>query len=241
MSTLRIALVGDYTPSITAHRAIPMAIGLAAKEAAIEVAADWVATDSIAESADNERRLGGYAGIWCAPGSPYRSAAGALAAIRYARERAVPFLGTCGGFQHAVLEHARAVLGWQDAAHAEEAPEAPLQVIAPLTCELVEKSARIRLKTGTRLAQAYGSAEAEETYQCRYGVNPRLGNQVCVAGLIESAFDDNGETRAVELPAHPFFVATLFQPERAALQGSIPPIVRAFVQAACRFTPTPDC
>lgn len=63
---------------------------------------------------------------------------GALIAIRYARENSIPFLGTCGGFQHAILEYARNVLGWSDAAHAETDTTGRM-VIAPLTCSLVEK------------------------------------------------------------------------------------------------------
>jgi Glutamine amidotransferase class-I len=84
--------------------------------------------------------------------------AGALLAIRYAREHRVPFLGTCGGFQHAVLEYARDVLGWADAEHAETAPGASRAVISPLACALVEALGTIRLVPGTRIAPALSSA-----------------------------------------------------------------------------------
>ncbi|VTM88081.1 CTP synthase [Raoultella ornithinolytica] len=76
---------------------------------------------------------------WCPP-ARMKNAEGAFTAIRYARENSVPFLGTCGGFQHAIIEYARNVMGWQDAAHAETDTEGRM-VIAPLSCSLVEKSA----------------------------------------------------------------------------------------------------
>jgi CTP synthase (UTP-ammonia lyase) len=143
----------------------------------------------------------------------------------------VPFLGTCGGFQHAVLEHARQVLGWHDAEHAETAPDSTRAVIALLECALVEASETVRLVPGSRVARAYGAEQAHEGYHCRYGLNPRFREALLQGPLRATAFDAQGEVRAIERTDHPFFVATLFQPERAALQGRVPPLVRAFVQA----------
>ncbi len=100
---MRIALVGDFNPDVVAHQAIPKALALAAD--GMEVQPEWLDTES-ALHAD----LGGYAGFWCVPASPYRSMEGALRVIRFARENDRPFLGTCGGCQHAVLEFARNVL-----------------------------------------------------------------------------------------------------------------------------------
>ncbi len=79
------------------------------------------------------------------PASPYASADGAFAAIRFARENARPFLGTCGGFQHAVIEYARNVIGITDADHAETNPGADMPLIAPLACSLVEVSQTLTL------------------------------------------------------------------------------------------------
>ena len=97
-------------------------------------------------------RVFGFSGLWCVPTSPYRSMEGALLAIRYARESGVPFLGTCGGFQHAVIEYARNVLGWADAEHAETAPDAARAVISLLECPLVETSGVVRFVPGSRIA-----------------------------------------------------------------------------------------
>ena len=168
-----------------------------------------------------------------APSEPMSPEAleGALRAIRYARERNVPFLGTCAGFQHAVLEYARNVVDWRDAAHAELQPHAERAVIAPLSCSLVEVSGAVRLEPQSRLARAYGTQEIAESYHCRYGINPAFLNRLTSGNLEVAAHDRAGEVRALELSDHPFFVATLFQPERAALKGVTPPLVRAFLTA----------
>jgi CTP synthase (UTP-ammonia lyase) len=185
-------------------------------------------TDELHDAA----QLAGFDGLWCVPASPYRSMEGALLGIRHAREQGVPFLGTCGGFQHAMIEYARNVLGWADAAHAEVSPGEGRAVIAPLACSLVEKTGGVRIVPGSRLARAYGTAEASEGYHCSYGLNPEFAAALTQGPLRVSARDAAGEVRAVELDAHPFYVATLFQPERSALAGRVPPVVAAFAVAA---------
>lgn len=163
--------------------------------------------------------------------------AGALIAIRFARENRVPFLGTCGGFQHAIIEYARNVLGWTDAEHAETAPRAARPVITPLACELVEATDSVRFQPGSRIASYYGSEVATEGYRCRYGLNPELQAALLLSGPLRAgARDAAGEVRAVELDEHPFFLATLFQPERAALHGRVPPLVAAFVRSSATHT-----
>ncbi|QEY64239.1 CTP synthase [Metapseudomonas lalkuanensis] len=226
MKQLRIGLVGDRDDSITAHRAIPRALELAALTTGRAVQGIWLATDRIGET-----RLDAFHGLWCVPGSPYRDTEGALGAIAHARRTALPFLGTCGGFQHALLEHARNVLGWADAEHAETAPDAQRAVISPLPCALRETLERIQLLADSRLAAAYGMPEAFEGYHCGYGLNPAFREALTQGPLRVAATDAAGAVRAVELEGHPFFVATLFQPERAALIGRLPPLVAAFVNA----------
>jgi CTP synthase (UTP-ammonia lyase) len=223
-----VAIVGDRDESITAHRALPLALAEAGRRLGAAVDVEWVPTDDIVETSRIER----FEAIWCAPGSPYRSEDGALRAIRHARERGVPFLGTCGGFQHAVLEYARDVLQWADAAHAETAPGAARAVIAPLACELIEATEDVRLVPGSRLAAAYEGATAQATYRCRYGLNPAFRAALIGGPLHVVAEDAEGEVRAIELADHPFFVAVLFQPERAALGGQRVPLAEALVASA---------
>jgi CTP synthase (UTP-ammonia lyase) len=225
--TLRIALIGDYDPSVTAHRAIPPALEFAGQHLGVTVDPTWMATDTI-RLAD----LHDVDGIWCVPASPYRSMDGALAAIRYARERGRPFFGTCGGFQHALLEYARNVLGLTTADHEETSPGAEEPMIARMACSLVEVSNAISLVDGTRIRAIYGQLTVVEQYHCSFGLSPLYEAALEDGQLMFTARDESGEVRAIELTTHPFFLATQFQPERSALRGERHPLITAFVQAA---------
>lgn len=225
--TVSIGLIGDYNESVPAHRAIPLALQRAAEASDIAVKCQWVPTEDIVSLAD----ISQFDGLWCVPASPYRNVDGALLAIRHARESSIPFLGTCGGFQHAIVEYARNVLGWADAEHAETTPDSSRAVISLLECALVEATGSVRFYPGSRIALAYGVGETIEGYRCRYGLNPEFRAQLTAGPLRSAADDETGEVRAVELDGHPFFVATLFQPERAALKDEAAPLVDAFVRA----------
>jgi CTP synthase (UTP-ammonia lyase) len=228
--TPRVALVGDRSDAVVAHRAIPLALRAASHRLGTALEGEWIDTSALARGAPE--RLGELAAVWCTPGSPYASTEGALAAIRFAREAGRPFLGTCGGFQHALLEHARAAWGIERPSHAETEPAADDPVIAPLACSLVGETGEIVLAPGSRVARAYGAERATEAYHCRYGLSPRFAARLDAGPLRVAARDANGEVRAVERAEHPFFVATLFQPERAALAGREHPLIAAFVAAA---------
>jgi CTP synthase (UTP-ammonia lyase) len=230
VKTVRIALVGDHDQGVTAHRAIPGALELAGLSLGLPLAWEWIGTDLLSEGPT--AALAAADGIWVVPNSPYRSEAGAIAAIRHARETGRPFFGTCAGFQHAVLEFARHVAGLDRAAHAEVEPDAESPVIAALQCGLVEQSGEVVIEPASRLERAYGSARVRETYHCNYGLNPRYEHLLSTGPLRVSARDSAGEVRAVELDGPAFFVATLFQPERAALAGRAHPLINAFVGAA---------
>jgi CTP synthase (UTP-ammonia lyase) len=226
-TTLHLALIGDYNPDVIAHQAIPVALQQAAQVLKLSVKVQWLDTDTITATAS----LHGFDGFWCVPASPYRDTEGSLRAIRFAREQRRPFLGTCGGFQHAVLEYARNVLGWADAEHGELVPDAKRAVITPLSCALVEANDTVRLEPYTRIAHAYGSLDIHEGYRCRYGMNPEFAHALLEGEMIASGHDAASDLRAIELRNHPFFVATLFQPERAALNGTTPPLAIALLTA----------
>ncbi len=231
MTTLvNIAIVGDRDDSIAAHLAIPLALANAASALDVDLIFEWLASDRI----DDVARLTGFDAFWVAPGSPYRSLDGALRAIGYARTTGRPFLGTCGGFQHVILEVARHVLDWPDAMHAESDPGVGRPVIAALECSLVEARGSVTLAPGSRIAQAYASQTAPTIYRCRYGLNPEFRVALTSGPLRATAEDENGDLRAIELDGHPFFVATLWQPERAALEGQRVPLAEALVTAARR-------
>ncbi|TBU92079.1 CTP synthase C-terminal region-related (seleno)protein [Phytopseudomonas dryadis] len=227
MDNIRIGLVGEFDDTVLAHRGIALSLQATGKLLGLSVAFEWLPTDRIV----GIESVSGFDGIWCVPATPYRSMDGALLAIRYAREARVPFLGTCGGFQHAIIEYARNVLCWVDADHAESSPDSACPVISPLACSLVETTEKVNIFNHSGLAEIYGATEIFEGYRCRYGLNPAF-RQALLSGSLRGAADDaTGEIRAVELSDHPFFFATLFQPERAVLKGELSPLVRAFVQA----------
>jgi CTP synthase (UTP-ammonia lyase) len=227
MSTVRIALIGDYDASVKAHQAIPRALAFAA-DTDVDCQWEWLHTSTLASDPSTE--LCDFDGIWCVPASPYANTRGALNAIRFARESGRAFLGTCGGFQHALMEYAEAVWGIP-AAHAEVDPAADDPVIAPLTCSLVEQSGQLFFAPESRLATIYGVASTSEEYHCRYGLNPHYGARLASGPLRVSARDEVGDVRAIELDGHPFFIGTLFQPERSAFAGRRHPLIRAFVVA----------
>ncbi len=228
--TVRIALVGDFNPAVTAHQAIPKAIEIAAAKIGISAEYDWIATPRFDGGAG--QILSGYDGMWCVPASPYESLEGALAAIRFARENDIAFLGTCGGYQHAVLEYARSVLGLANAANAEIDPNAELPLIAPLTCALIDQDGAIDLAGGSLIRYYCGSDHLIETYRCSYGFNRDYAGLLDEQALQISAWDADGDPRAVELHNHRFFIGTAFQPERSALRGENHPLITAFVKAA---------
>ncbi|HXM44594.1 MAG TPA: CTP synthase [Bryobacteraceae bacterium] len=232
MSKTRIALIGDYSSAVTAHVAIPPALELAAKALDVEIDPVWIHTSRLT-SKEELRALSGYQGIWCVPASPYANTEGAIAAISFARTEGIPFLGTCGGFQHAVIEYFRNVIGTADAAHAELNPEAEHPLISKLSCSLVEVSGTIRLTPGSLAQRLYGTDRVEEGYRCSYGLNPDFAQSVRDRDDLRiEGTDEAGDIRIVRLPRHPFFLATLFQPERSSIKGRVHPLIREFVSAS---------
>ncbi len=229
MARLRVALIGDYNPTVIAHQAIPEALRLSA-DTSHPVEGVWVHSSAIS---DAEVQFRDFDGVWCVPASPYANMEGALAAIRFARESGRPFLGTCGGFQHAILEYARNVCELRSADHGETNPDASILLISSLACPLVERTEEVVLDGGL-VRKAYGTSSITEGFHCSYGLNREYEDLLLRNGLRATGRSLSGEVRAVELSEHPFFVATLFQHERRALRGQIPPLVREFVLSLSR-------
>lgn len=227
-----MAVVGDRSEEVLAHRAIPKALEMASRALGQPFDWHWVETGAVT---DVSRDLARYHGVWLVPGSPYQNIDGALGAIHWARSQGIPFLGTCGGFQHLLVEYARNVCGVAGADHAETAPDAELQVVTRLSCSLVEAVGKVRLASGSRLHAAFGADEVDAAYRCNYGLNPDWQLQFEKAGLRFTATDREGAVRGVELPEHPFFAGVLFQPEREALQGRTPAVVVSWLRAASDF------
>lgn len=238
MAPPRIGIVGEFQPNFAPHNAIAPSVEHArgADGCGLPVTLDWVATDDAENMTSQE--LGGYAGWWIAPGSPYRSMDGALKVIRYAREQDIPLLGTCGGYQHVVLEYARNVLGFGDAAHAEYDPYASNLFISALSCSMAGQTMTVAVREKTTAAGLYGQRTVAEKYYCNFGLNLVHLPALTAAGLVVSGTDQDGEPRILELPDRQFFVATLFVPQTSSTADAPHPLIVGLLNAAVRHRET---
>ncbi|MFC4064169.1 CTP synthase C-terminal region-related (seleno)protein [Actinoplanes subglobosus] len=225
----RIALVGDRSPTVRAHNRIPDLLDVLRDDEDIDVY--WIPTPD----AEDPAALRGFDGIWLVPGSPYRSAEGGITAAQVARLGGIPFLGTCGGFQHAMLEFARHECGFLAARHSEYAEgeeEDEDTLIVELSCSLAGHEAAVEVEAGSLIERLLGSSRTVERYHCSYGLADAHLELLTTHGMRFTGRDESGAVRVAELADHPFYLATLFQPELAG-DGTDPhPIIRGFVAAA---------
>lgn len=221
-------MIGDYSDAVTAHRAIPLALRQEAEARSTEITCCWLGTAGLSDPGV----LSVYDGGWVVPASPYASFDNVIAAIRHLRENDIPFLGTCGGYQHALVEYARNVLGHARAGIAEIDPDCEMPLVSSLVCALIDETAPVLPEPGGLIARLCGNAGLQETYRCSFGLNPDHAGIFDDSDLRVAARDSDGALRAMALQGHPFFVGTAFQPERAALAGRRHPIISGFVAAA---------
>ncbi len=221
-----IALLGEFTPTFKPHIATNAAIEHSRNLLGISVEGVWVSTQDIEPSLFSR-----FSGIWVAPGSPYKNMDKTLWAIQYARENNIPCFGTCGGFQHIILEYARNVLGFKDAQHAEYDPYSSDLFISALTCSLAGREMNLNFIEGSQVAKIYGENSAIEEYYCNFGVNPEKIELLKSGSLQITGSDVEGEIRVIELPNHPFFLATLFVPQARSTASRPHPLVSAFLTA----------
>jgi CTP synthase (UTP-ammonia lyase) len=225
-----LVILGEYDAESETHRATEAAIGHSLAKLGAELIVSWISTATI-----KDVDILQASGLWVAPGSPYKDFSGAIGAIRLARESLVPCLGTCGGFQHMILEFARNVLGFADAEHAEYDPEASPLFISALSCSIRGMELPIRIRENTKARILYASDEIVERYYCSFGVNPQYADTLANSqDLVISGRDLNGEIRIIEIRDHPFFMGTLFVPQTQSPQAMPHPLVSGFLQAALR-------
>jgi len=222
----RIAILGEFTPAFKPHLATNAAIRHSRDALDIAVEGDWISTADIGMPLFES-----YSGVWVAPGSPYKNLDLTLWAIQKARENGVPCFGTCGGFQHMILEYARNVLSFKDAQHAEYDPYASDLFVSRLACSLAGREMELAFVEGSKVASIYGSLSATEEYYCNFAVNPEKVSLLTGSALRISGSDAEGELRVIELPDHPFFVGTLFVPQTRSATGNPHPLVNAFLKA----------
>jgi CTP synthase len=226
-----IALVGKYDLE-DAYMSVHEALKHAGIQRGVEVNVEWVDADEMAERHTN--RLEDADGVVVPGGFGSRGTEGKVEAIRYAREHDVPFLGLCLGFQMAVVDHARNVLGLEDANSAEIDPETPHPVIdlLPEQKEDGEKGGTMRLgsheteiEPSTLAAEVYGDTSCVERHRHRYEVNPEYIAELEADGLTFSGHAGR-RMEIVEREDHPYFIGTQFHPEfRSRPDRASPPFV----------------
>lgn len=239
--SISLAIVGKYVELQDSYKSILEALTHAAATHAVALDIRWVHAEALLEGAA-DGLLGGAAGVLVAPGFGERGISGKLVAVRYARERGIPFLGICLGMQMAVVEYARNVLKLSDANSSEVAPKAKHRVIS-----LMEEQKNVTHLGGTmRLgawkcridsedsiaAKVYGHGLISERHRHRYEFNNAYRSQFEAAGM--RATGVNPETdlvEIIELSDHPWFVGVQFHPEYKSTVRKPHPLFIDFVSA----------
>jgi len=226
-----VALVGKYDLE-DAYMSVHEALKHAGIQRGVEVNVSWVDADDMNDH--HADRLKNADGVVVPGGFGSRGTEGKVEAIRHARENDVPFLGLCLGFQMAVIEHARNVVGLDGADSTEIEPDTPHPVIdlLPEQYETEEMGGTMRLGThetqieeGTLAAAVYDDTSCTERHRHRYEVNPEYIPQLEADGLTFSGYADN-RMEIVEREDHPYFLGTQFHPEfRSRPDRASPPFV----------------
>ncbi len=238
---VRVAIVGKYVNLRDAYLSVIEALRHGGFHHGARVDISWVSSDELAES-DASEMLADIDGIVVPGGFGWRGVEGKLEAIRYARERRVPFLGLCLGLQCAVIEFARNVCGLDRANSAEFDPATPHPVIdlLPEQKHVTDLGGSMRLgaqpchvKPDTHAAAAYGEPVVYERHRHRYEVNPAYHGVLAEHGLVFSGLSPDGRlVEIIELADHPFFMAGQFHPELRSRPTRPHPLFRDFVGAA---------
>lgn len=236
-----IALVGKYVSLQDAYKSILEALSHAGAANNCKVNVHSILSDSITEDNVSEF-MSGMNGILVAPGFGERGLEGKIHAVRYAREHKIPFFGICLGMQMCVVEFARNVLGFTDAASEEVNPYSSHLVI-----NLMEDQKKTTVKGGTMRLGAYeceikenslafkiyGQNIVSERHRHRYEFNSQYQPEFEKAGMICSGRNpQTGLTEIVEIPDHPFFIGTQFHPEYKSTPENPHPLFSSFVSAA---------
>ena len=222
----KLAIFGEYDPGKETHLATDAAIEHSRIQLGVELEALWIPTDEITEEI-----LSHVDGMWITPGSPYKNKNNALKAIRYAREKKVPCFGTCGGFQHIMIEFAENLLGIKEAGHEEYDPAAETLFISELTCSLKGREMELNLVKGSRVWELYRAEKVTEKYYCNFGIHPDFVEAILEGPISLVGSDSEGIIRVVEYPEHPFFVGTLFVPQARSTAETPHPLVTGFIEA----------
>ena len=238
---LSIAVVGKYADLPDAYLSVREALRHASLFHDRDVSIDWVRSEDI-ERDGADHWLGHTLGIVVPGGFGSRGVEGMIEAVRYARERQLPYLGLCLGMQVMVIEHARNVLGLAGANSTEFDPETPDPVIDLMLDQrsVNDMGGTMRLGNypcalahGTRAAKAYGVPEVNERHRHRFEFNNAYRETLYEAGMLASGLSPDGTlVEIVELERHPFMVGVQFHPEFRSRPEQPHPLFREFAAAA---------
>ncbi|HKG35223.1 MAG TPA: CTP synthase, partial [Solirubrobacterales bacterium] len=234
---VKIALVGKYVGLADAYKSVIEALEHGGFHHGVGVDVELVDSEDF-----DPERLEGADGILIPGGFGERGIEGKVQAARYAREHSIPYLGICLGMQIAVVEFARSIAGMDGANSAEFDPETPYPVVdlLPEQKEVSEMGGTMRLGAdpvklhdGTRAREIFAEAVIYKRHRHRYEVNNMLRRRLEDEGLVCSGTSpDERLVEIVELPDHPFFVASQFHPEFNSRPDRPEPLFREFVGAA---------
>jgi CTP synthase len=235
--------VGKYITLRDAYKSIYEALTHGGVANGVKVAVRMVESEEV-EAKGAAAMLDGVSGILVPGGFGGRGVEGKIEAVRYARERGVPFFGICLGMQCAVMEFARNVCGLEKANSTEFEEKTPHPVIHLMESQrgVVAKGGTMRLglypcelREGTKSRAAYGAAEVRERHRHRFEFNNAYRESMAAKGLVFSGLSPDGElVELVELRDHPWFVACQFHPEFQSTPLAAHPLFRGFVAAAKR-------
>jgi CTP synthase len=239
--TVRIALVGKYVQLADAYLSVVEALRHAGFHHGAKIDVFWADSETL-DAQEGADLLGEADGILIPGGFGVRGIEGKINAARIARERGIPFLGICLGMQLAVVDFARHVVGMAGANSAEFDPETPYPVVdlLPEQKEVDDMGGTMRLgadpvklHTDTRARELYDEPVIYERHRHRYEVNNLLRRRLQDAGLVFSGTSpDDRLVEVIELPEHPFFVASQYHPEFKSRPNRPEPLFREFVGAA---------
>ena len=241
-----IALVGKYIDLPDAYLSVTEALRAGGFANWAKVNVRWVASDDCATPEGVEAALGDVDGVVIPGGFGVRGVDGKVEAARYARVNGIPVLGLCLGLQCMVIEVARDLAGIEGAASSEFEPDTSDPVIAtmaeqePIVAGEGDMGATMRLGSypadlmkGSQVAKLYGTLKVKERHRHRYEVNNAYRERLEAAGLVICGVSpDHRLVEFVELPSHPFFVATQGHPELKSRPTRPHPLFRGLVAAA---------
>jgi CTP synthase len=238
---VRLAIVGKYTHLRDAYTSVIEAATHAGAAEDTGVELKWIESSDITEENTSEL-LSDVDGLIVPGGFGERGVAGKVAAVRYARENGLPYLGLCYGLQMAVIEYAQNVCRLQGANTTEVDPNAPHPIIHLMSEQeaITEKGGTMRLGTwpcriedGTLAHRLYGEKLAYERHRHRYEVNNEYRSALTKAGMVCSGTSPDGRlVEMIELPDHPFFIASQFHPEFKSRPNNAHPLFVGLAAAA---------